>query len=230
MSGRTVLGIDTAGPVVGAAIWRDGACFGAWSLRVVKGADAHLLPAIAALLDQLRSDGGELDAVAVSHGPGAFTGLRVGVATALGLAVARGLPVAPISSLAARAALADGPSVLALLDARKGRVYAGWFDCGSGLPEARSGERDAVLDAVVPPSPFVAVGEGAQVHAEAIAALGGVVVSEPDASPAAQVARLGASAPLLAPAAVQLRYLRPPDARLPAPGKGEIHPPGRTHG
>ena len=109
-----VLGIDTAGPVVGVALWTpDGEKL--WSQRVVRGADTVLIPAISEML----SDVDELDCVAVTVGPGAFTGLRVGVATALGIAVSRGVPVVPVSSLEARASMERGAHVLALLDVGK---------------------------------------------------------------------------------------------------------------
>ena len=88
-----VLGIDTAGPVVGAAVVGWGPPR-QWSCRIVRGADGVLLPAIADLV----APATPLAGVAVSVGPGAFTGLRVGVATALGIAVSRGVPVICVSS------------------------------------------------------------------------------------------------------------------------------------
>jgi len=213
-----VLAIDTAGPVAGAATWAGGRCCGQWSERVVRGADAVLLPAVHTLLDALPEP---LSRVAVTVGPGAFTGLRVGVATALGVAVARGVPVVPLSSLQCRAALVpDEPAVLALLDARKGRVYAGLFDTTLPVPRALGAEQDALLDAVVPSGGFVAVGEGARVMADALRALGGRIADDPARSPAVAAASLVASTAADLPAqdagTVALRYLRAPDAVPPS--------------
>ncbi len=214
---QLVLAIDTAGPVIGAALAGPDGPVASWSLRVVRGADAALLPAVAQLLEDLDPDGPALAAVAVTVGPGTFTGLRVGVATALGVAVARGLPVVPLSSLLVRAALVDDePSVLALLDARKGRVYAGHFVVQGGQPRPLSAEQDAPLDAVLPAGDFVAVGEGAAVMAERIIAAGGRVVDAPARSPAVAAALLARSRPALDAGEVALRYLRPPDAVPPA--------------
>jgi len=77
----------------------------------------------------------DLDALAVGRGPGAFTGVRLAVSAAQGIALALGIPVVPVSSLAALALQApdDGADVLAVIDARMGEVYAGLF--------RRSGER-----------------------------------------------------------------------------------------
>jgi tRNA threonylcarbamoyladenosine biosynthesis protein TsaB len=90
-----------------------------------------------AMVDRLLQDSGwevdEVEGLAVSIGPGSFTGLRVGVAAAQGLAFALGLPVAPVPTLDALAEqlpFADAP-VCPLVDARKGEVYAAsyrWSD------------------------------------------------------------------------------------------------------
>jgi tRNA threonylcarbamoyladenosine biosynthesis protein TsaB len=224
--GGVVLGIDTASPVIGAALWLGDRPGPEWSLRAGRGADEALLPAIAALIE-----GWGIERIAVSTGPGAFTGLRVGVAVALGLALSLELPVAAVDSLAARAALAEGERVLALLDARKGRVYAGLFRSLDGRVEALAPAVDAELAAVLPPAPFQAVGEGARVFAAAIEAAGGRILPSPERSPAMQVARLGLRLPASDPAAVSLQYLRAADAIVPArlgqrhgtPSNGDIH-------
>jgi len=212
-----VLGIDTAGPVVGAALWLGDAAGPAWSQRVVRGADAVLLPAVDDLLAELAERGLHLDRVAVTVGPGAFTGLRVGVATALGIALARGIPVVPVGALLARAAMVgEGDDVLALLDARKGRVYAGRFAVHDAWPTRRAPAVDGCLAEALPPGAFLAVGEGARVFAAAILAAGGQVVPQADACPAPAVARLGARLPALDPGEIALRYLRDADAVPPS--------------
>jgi len=203
-----VLGIDTAGPVVGAALVGPG-LERVWSERVVRGADAVLIPAIAELLEGAP----QLDAVAVTIGPGAFTSLRVGVATALGFAMSHGVDVVCISSLEARASMVSGQRVLALLDARKSRVYAQTFDTltGSTLSEAV----DAALETVLPMSPFVAVGEGVKLGETLIADAGGTVAVDPGRSPALAVAKLGLQrrTDAVPPSAVALAYLRDADAQ-----------------
>ncbi|GFO55476.1 tRNA (adenosine(37)-N6)-threonylcarbamoyltransferase complex dimerization subunit type 1 TsaB [Geomonas sp. Red276] len=105
-----------------------------------------------------------LDAFAVSLGPGSFTGVRVGIATAKGLSLATGKPAIGFSSLAMLAMNLPHASlpVAPLFDARKSEVYAGLYRCDS-LPTA------LVPDAVLPPAEFLAaidsptifLGEGA---------------------------------------------------------------------
>ena len=204
-----VLGLDTAGPVIGAALVGAGEPR-VWSARATRGADALLLPALGELLVGVKRP----DLIAVSVGPGAFTSLRVGVAVALGLAVAHRCQVVPLSSLDARALAAGGERVLALLDGRKGRAYAAWY------PEFFAAEaHDVAPDEAIAlaRAPFVATGEGALVWGAMIRAAGGAVHPHADASPALAVARLGQRHPerAIAPDAVRLTYLRAADAVLP---------------
>ncbi len=222
MSGPLILAVDTAGPVAGLALLRGGRLEGSWCARVVRGAEARLAPAVRELLRDRRPD-----AVALSAGPGAFTGLRVGVATALGLASAWGCPVVSVSSLRVRAAMVPGePRVLALLDARKGRFYGGLYDARSQAPELLGAERDLPLPELLPDAPCVAVGEGAAVGRTTLVEAGHRVAVQPDANPAPALARLGsvllASGAGVPAHAVAIHYLRPPDAVPPA----DLAPPG----
>ncbi len=202
-----VLAIDTAGPVIGAAVVGEGTPR-VWSARAGRGSDAVLTPAIAELI----AGAAHLQAVAVTVGPGAFTGLRVGVASALGVAMARGLPVLAVSSLEVRAMLVSEPVVLALLDARKKRFYGQVFDTRGLTPVALNAPQDAPLTELFPSSGFVAVGEGVETQKMEIEAAGGVV--GPSESPAEQLGRLALTRLEMAvePAEIALRYLRNADA------------------
>jgi tRNA A37 threonylcarbamoyladenosine modification protein TsaB len=135
------------------------------------------------------------------------------VGLALGVAMARGIPIVPCSSLLARASLVPGePRVLAVLDAKRERVYAGVFRTERSTPEPLGEERDARLEDVLPAAPFVAVGEGALVFADALVAAGARIAPDPGASPALAVARmaLAPGASRLGPEEVSIRYLRDP--------------------
>ncbi len=143
-----------------------------------------LLPAVDCLLNRAGVALGELEAFAISIGPGSFTSLRVGIATVKGLAFESDLPIAPVSTLAALA-LAAGPTdrlVVPMLDARRGEIYAAAYAGASPrevvLPEGVY-TPEALCSRIRPPC--VLVGEGATLCGEAIvAALGdGVAVLRP---------------------------------------------------
>lgn len=96
-----------------------------------------LLPHIQKVLEMAGVERSELSAVAVSIGPGSFTGLRIGLATAKGLAYALGLPVVGVSTLAAMAANfpVEGSIVATMLDAQKGNVYLELYRTAPKGPE-----------------------------------------------------------------------------------------------
>ena len=96
----------------------------------------HLLPALDALLAQTGHTLPEIEAICVSQGPGNFTGLRLGLATAQGLALALGVPAVPVPTLEVLAApLAGSPHpVGAVADAKRQEVYLGLFDCRGEFP------------------------------------------------------------------------------------------------
>lgn len=126
----SVVAIDTAGPVIGVAVTR-GDVTGVRKSRIDRGAEQVIVPWIEELCREVGIEVAELNGVAVAVGPGRFTGIRVGIATASGLAQALGLKVWPGPSLEHRALRVDAPRVLALLDARKGRVYAAAYEDGA---------------------------------------------------------------------------------------------------
>lgn len=107
-----------------------------------------VLPMVDALLAEAGLRTRELDAIAFGQGPGAFTGVRIAVSVAQGLAFAHDLPVIPVSSLAALAQAATGVSKYAApaFDARMGEVYWGLYK-----RDARGLMRGLIADRVGPP-------------------------------------------------------------------------------
>ena len=141
-----LLALDTATEALSVALYVDGEISTRES-RPVRGHGAALLPMVEAVLSEAGLTLGALDALAVGRGPGAFTGVRIAVSVAQGLGLAVGLPIVPVSDLAAlawqaagRAALAAPLpvplSVLACLDARLGALYAGLVRLGPGCANA----------------------------------------------------------------------------------------------
>lgn len=146
-----LLAIDTSTPMTALALGRGGELVAQarHDDRARPGSEL-LTPRIAALLAEAGVTARDLAAVAVGVGPGTFTGTRVALATAKGLASALPCPLYAVSTLAAVAAgaAADG-AVLATIDARRGEVYAGWFDVGADGPAARGAEMVCPLDHVL---------------------------------------------------------------------------------
>jgi tRNA threonylcarbamoyladenosine biosynthesis protein TsaB len=184
--------------------------------------------ALLGLIDEaLRAAGlapAALDGVVCGAGPGSFTGLRIGLATAKGLCFALGRPLALVSSLAALAARAPDGRVCATLDAHKAEVYAGLYRVAGGLPTAEGDEQvlspTALVAALAPlaaDAPLVVVGEGARRYPELV--VPGARLLDDDGAPhPADLLRLGALR-LQRGEADDLgtsgpRYIRPSEAEL----------------
>ena len=133
----TVLAIDTAGPNLQLALWRADGC-DTLVEPMAQGHAERLFPAIAELLARAGSAYSELGRIAVTTGPGSFTGVRIGLSAARGLGLGLAIPVLGIDTFSAVSLLApDGLEVSVVMDARRGEMYAQQFHG----PLAAVGER-----------------------------------------------------------------------------------------
>jgi tRNA threonylcarbamoyladenosine biosynthesis protein TsaB len=117
-----IAAIETSGDWCSVALWRDGES-AALERRAANRHSELALPMLESLLAQAGLAAAQLDAVAFGAGPGSFTGLRIACGIAQGLAFARGLPVAGVSSFEAIAEESGADRVLACIDARMREVY-----------------------------------------------------------------------------------------------------------
>ena len=194
------------------------------------GHATRLLPLVAELLERAGADYSDLDRIAVGTGPGTFTGLRIGIATARSLAGAARVPLVGVSTLrslamGARSAAAERSleRVVALIDARRGEAFAAaWADPGRGEetllapgaygPEALAGHlRD------LGPSTVMAVGDGAVEFRQVLERLGAFVAadgSDVHRVSAAVHAEIARGLPVADPDDVRPEYIRIPDAEM----------------
>jgi len=124
-----VLAADTSLPILSVALVNDGALAGAIALEGRGSRNEKLLPAIDWLLSENGIDRRALDLFAVTRGPGSFTGVRIGLATMQGLALALGRPVCAMSTHGA-VAFGEPGRVAVVDDAGRGELYVSCFDDG----------------------------------------------------------------------------------------------------
>ncbi len=215
-SAGPVLGVDTATGRPGLALVEGDVVLAEIAFHRRVSPSRTLMPSLRFVLEQLGLELGGLAAMAVTVGPGSFTGIRVGLATLRGLAQGSGKPLAGVSTLAALAGSYAGvaPHVAAWLDAGRGEIYAALMRPDSGLGSEQVAAPSSVL-ASLPAVPILFVGDGAMRHAPLIRARGVAGDAIAGAPPllAAATARLGREALAAGqPRPARASYLRPPDA------------------
>jgi tRNA threonylcarbamoyladenosine biosynthesis protein TsaB len=222
-----VVGVDSATPdaVIGVTAGGEVVC----ESRIGPGAGGrprHSQVLLAEIERSVDAAGGweRVERIAVGIGPGSFTGLRIGIATARGLAQARGIPMAAVGTLNALARgisvdpRAGGRPALPVIDARRGEVFSALIGEGgtevwpaSVAPPEELAERLREL-AGTP----LAAGDGALRFAAELEAAGATVAPPEDPIhrlAARHVCSIGEAAPDVSPERIQPLYLRPPDAK-----------------
>jgi tRNA threonylcarbamoyladenosine biosynthesis protein TsaB len=237
---RCLLALDAAGAACSAAVWRDGQVAARRFAAMGRGQSEHLLPMIEAVMAEAAVDYEALEAVAVTVGPGGFTGVRIGLAAARGLALAWRTPLIGISNFAAVAAAVPvaegtGRTLAVVLDSKRHESYVQAFAPIGDGPARPLGPGAAVapdeLDAWLPAGPVLLAGDGLQPALAVLQAVGrdARAATSPGWTDAAQVARLAAAQPLPGPQAPPPRplYLRAPDVTVPTVNPPNASPPGR---
>jgi tRNA threonylcarbamoyladenosine biosynthesis protein TsaB len=215
-----VLAIDTALEACSAAAF-DTECGGITASETLPMARGHaeaVMPLIARVMDVAGVEFAELDRIAVTTGPGSFTGLRVGIAAARGIALAAGKPAIGLSTLAAFAAPLiaedDTTHVVAAIDARHEQVYLQVFGIGGRTLVAPrvATLRDAARAAITGPARIVGSAANQVAAAWPRGAEPPLSVEHRSAPDVGWIARLGAAAAEGYGAPKPL-YLRAPDAQ-----------------
>jgi len=234
---NAILALDAAGRACSAAVWRDQEIAAARHERMSRGQSEVLVPMIEAVMQQAGQSYAELSAVVVTRGPGGFTGIRIGLAAASGIALAAGAPLVAVTCFEAVAAAVPrpqpngssdlSPTLTVVLDAKRSDVYAQLFRwvADSPLPQPLAEPRaiePASLVAALPRGSVIFAGDAvAQVEpALQRAARRYNLAQEGDSVDAAVVAAMVGSGAVdidlgkLKYGAKPL-YLRPPDVTLP---------------
>jgi len=225
---RRLLALDAAGSACSAAVWCDGRLAARSFAAMRRGQSERLVPMIQAVMAEAGLDFAALDAVAVTRGPGGFTGVRIGLATARALGLALAVPVIGVTSFEAVAAAVPaeqrrGRVLAVVLDAKRREVYVQPFDAALLALAPAAARAPEALAGALPTGPLLLAGDGAAQAAPALAAAGrpATLAEAPGAVDAAWVARLAAERPLPPPGpgtVPQPIYLREADVTLPAAG------------
>lgn len=167
-----VLGIETATGQGGVAVVGPEGLLAEVTLSVTAGYGERLLPALERILAAAGLSPDQLDGYAISIGPGSFTGLRIGLATVKGLALATGKPLAAVPTLEALAASLPfcAHPVCPLLDARKGEVYCALFALEGAEPVRLLEDTVCPLEVLLPriTRPTVFIGDALASYGEAL--------------------------------------------------------------
>lgn len=226
----TILAIDSACASCSVALWRDGRVLAQAFEPMQRGQSERLVPMVDEVVAKATVPLDTVDAIATTVGPGAFTGIRIGLSTARGYGLALGKPVVGVTTTRVLAAMAGETDrqvdrqVLALVETKRADIYAELFD-----PEGKSIAGPEALPVAqlgdwLKAAPTLLCGDGAARVKPALEEAGCTVeeADSPHQSDAAVVARLAAHRLAEEPASAFDRppaplYLRPPDVSQPKP-------------
>ena len=171
-----ILGIESASLTASAAVWEDDILTAEYTVNHKKTHSQTLLPMIDEIVKMTETDLETLDAIAVSGGPGSFTGLRIGSATAKGLGLALQKPLLHVPTLDAMAYQHFGTDrlICPMLDARRSQVYTGIYEFHGEFKVVKPQAAMAVPELLEGLNrlgrPVVFLGDGVPVSREAIEA------------------------------------------------------------
>lgn len=169
-----ILAIEASALVAGCALLEDDVLVGEYSVQHQKTHSQTLLPMMDELKKLTQLDLKTVDAIAVTKGPGSFTGLRIGAATAKGLGLALDIPVIPVPTVEAIAynLFAADALICPLMDARRGQVYTGIYDSRNGFKTVKDQCAVPVSEIIdelnTLGSAVIFMGDGAKVHEKTI--------------------------------------------------------------
>lgn len=215
----TVLGFDTSMARCSAAVWRDGRVLAEREAEIARGHAEALMPMVSAVMDEAGVAFSGLTRIGVTVGPGSFTGLRIGLAAARGLALGSGVPAFGVSTLQAiakgAAPEAGGRDIFVVLDTGRPQVFVQIFapDLAARGPLTPTEDPASLL----PRAPVVIAGNGAELVREKLGVRCGAAFSAILLPHARDVAALAAGRPdeeagALVPLYVHPSYAKPPHA------------------
>jgi len=232
-----ILAIDTATTACSAAIWRDGEIAARRFEPMQRGQSEALMPMILEVQAEAGDQVANMDLIAVTVGPGAFTGLRIGLAAARGLALAAAIPCLGVTTTEAIAAAvpdeeATACPLLAAIESKRADLYVQAFHAGRKPADGpQAVDPDSLVDTcggiIFPGSPLIVAGDASETAAQVLKSASvdcrlSAAAGVPDAATVAELAaaRWQPGLEIEPPRPV---YLRPPDAVLPKDG-GRLRP------
>ena len=207
-----ILALDAASAACSVAVWSDGRILASRSRAMTEGHAEALMPLVVETLALAGLGFDSLALVAVGVGPGSFTGIRIALAAARGIALAAGLEVVGVDSFSAVAAALDpalrrGRNLLVAIDSRRSEIFGQYYGATGALRGEPLILAPADLVAMRPDGPLLIAGDGAHLLPESPDSIR--APSRPDAAAIAGIAAAGAD--LRPPRPL---YLRAPDVTL----------------
>ena len=171
-----VLGIESSSLVASVALWKDDVIVAEYTVNYKKTHSQTLLPMLDEIVRMTQTDLKEIDAIALSNGPGSFTGLRIGSATAKGLGLALCKPIVEVGTVEATAYQCFGYNglICPIMDARRSQVYTGLYryDARGAFSEVFGqcalGVEELVAKLVEYPEQVLLLGDGVPAYKEKI--------------------------------------------------------------
>lgn len=204
-----VLSLDTASHGCSSCVWKDGDILSLVHEPMERGQDRRLLPIILESLEKAKVTFNELERIAVTRGPGSFTGLRIGLAVAGGLHLATNIPVVGIDRFSVfRADNKDADKLLVILDSKRRELFCQYYE--NNIPsEPTMLTVEEIATWMKTKNPLILTGD---IHLE------GLSIKAASTSEAIISAQIAASASLEDPSFLpQPLYIRPPDVTLASP-------------